>query len=545
MQKQEIPFVPAKTGYIISKQQTIAVAPRGGKYVPMATPPKDNRLTTPKQAEEQADTCPIPPVPPGRALALPPDLCRRYGLAPHTPLRLVPTRNGILIVPLTPAFQSEEARREVDAWQLGNTRATTLIPCETDAPGTAYGALLNIIRFLDSPDPQLRADALYAVISQGASAIQPLLHASRQGSADFRWAVAEALGEIEGDEAVPELIIALAEPSDDIRQHAARALARQEDPRSVEPFIALLRDPNPTLRLVAAESLGVLADLRGVEPLLGALEDDIDAVRREAADALLRIRDARVMDSYRFALHHAGESARQVIVRLLGSLQLEAGLSLLIQSLGDPAERVRAEAANALGRLGDERAVEPLLLIAEQDTRHVRMFAMQALSRFGDADTLCRRLIASKTLTPAERLRVLRFLQRATHYEFQATARYLLSDVGGYCVELAEEDEEPAVRIGAREIVAALSGETLLRGSRPETDAMKQHLLRPASGRERKGQDGAATLLRPHSDHISGLPPNAPIPAANESVNSIVNDHTIVVIRVKTPNRLARLLRRK
>ena len=157
-----------------------------------------------------------------------------------------------------------------------------------------------------------------------------------------------------------------------------------------------------------------------------------------------------------------------MIVRLLGALRLEAGLSLLIQSLGDPAERVRAEAANALGRLGDERAVEPLLLLAEQDTRLVRMFAMQALSRFGDGDTLCRRLIASKTLTAGERLRVLRFLQRATHYEYQATVRYLLSDVRGYCVELAEEDEKPAVRIGAQEILAALSGKRCCAAATPK-----------------------------------------------------------------------------
>jgi HEAT repeat protein len=506
---------------------------------------KDQPSTDPKQLDEQASIGPAMPVSPSRALTLPPDLCQRYGLMPHTPLRLVPTRNGILIVPLSPAFQSEDVRREVDAWQLGNTRATTLLPPETDASGTAYGVLLNIIRFLDSPDPHLRADALHAVVSQGASAVQPLLHASRQGSADFQWAVAEALGEIEGAEAVPQLIIALTEPSDDIRQHAARALARQEDPRSVEPFITLLRDLNPTLRLVAAESLGVLADLRGVEPLLGALEDGVDAVRREAADALLRIRDTRVINSYQFALHHASEPARQEIVRLLGALQLEAGLSLLIQSLGDPAERVRAEAANALGRLGDERAVEPLLLIAEQDTRLVRIFAMKALSRFGDGDTLCRRLIASKTLTPAERLRVLRFLQRATHYEYQATVRYLLSDVRGYCVELAEEDEEPSVRIGAREILAVLSGETLLRGSHPETDTLKQHLLRPTSGTEQEAGDGVDTLLRPHSVRIPAPSPNTPIPVTNENVSEIVNDHAVVAIRVKTPNRLARLLRRK
>ena len=167
---------------------------------------------------------------------------------------------------------------------------------------------------------------------------------------------------------------------------------------------------------------------------------------------------------------------------------------------------------------------------------------MQALSRFGDGDTLCRRLIASKTLTPAERLRVLRFLQRATYYEFQATVRYLLSDLRGYCVELAEEDEEPAVRIGARAILVALSGETLLRGSRPETDTLKQHLLRPASGTRREIDNGAEVLLRPHG--VNRADENA-YENTNENLSEIVNDHAVVVIRVKTPNRLTRLLRRK
>lgn len=40
-------------------------------------------------------------VQPGGAIALPPQICQRYGLTANTAVRLVETASGILVVPLT------------------------------------------------------------------------------------------------------------------------------------------------------------------------------------------------------------------------------------------------------------------------------------------------------------------------------------------------------------------------------------------------------------------------------------------------------------
>ena len=55
----------------------------------------------------------------GRAgeLTLPTDVQERCGMLPETPVRLIETRNGILLVPLTSAPMSAELAGELQEWQ--------------------------------------------------------------------------------------------------------------------------------------------------------------------------------------------------------------------------------------------------------------------------------------------------------------------------------------------------------------------------------------------------------------------------------------------
>ncbi len=50
-------------------------------------------------------------------MVLPGQLRDRYGLCANRQVRIVETRGGILLVPLTDAPMSEELRRELDEWQ--------------------------------------------------------------------------------------------------------------------------------------------------------------------------------------------------------------------------------------------------------------------------------------------------------------------------------------------------------------------------------------------------------------------------------------------
>ena len=50
-------------------------------------------------------------------LALPPDLQERCGMLPETSVRVIETRNGLLLVPLTDAPMSAELAEELEEWQ--------------------------------------------------------------------------------------------------------------------------------------------------------------------------------------------------------------------------------------------------------------------------------------------------------------------------------------------------------------------------------------------------------------------------------------------
>lgn len=50
-------------------------------------------------------------------ITLPEDVLDRYRLDEETPLRIIETRNGILLVPLTDEPMTAELRNELEAWQ--------------------------------------------------------------------------------------------------------------------------------------------------------------------------------------------------------------------------------------------------------------------------------------------------------------------------------------------------------------------------------------------------------------------------------------------
>ena len=50
-------------------------------------------------------------------ITLPPDIQERSGLRPETAVRVIETRSGILLVPLTDALMSAELTQELQEWQ--------------------------------------------------------------------------------------------------------------------------------------------------------------------------------------------------------------------------------------------------------------------------------------------------------------------------------------------------------------------------------------------------------------------------------------------
>jgi bifunctional DNA-binding transcriptional regulator/antitoxin component of YhaV-PrlF toxin-antitoxin module len=56
-------------------------------------------------------------VEPGGKIMLPDELRQRYGFREETSVRVIETRNGVLLIPLTDTPMSPELSREIDEWQ--------------------------------------------------------------------------------------------------------------------------------------------------------------------------------------------------------------------------------------------------------------------------------------------------------------------------------------------------------------------------------------------------------------------------------------------
>ncbi len=65
-------------------------------------------------------------------IALPSQIRDRYGLKPETPVRIVETRGGILLVPITDAPISAELAKELEEWQSLSVESWSQFPYEDE-----------------------------------------------------------------------------------------------------------------------------------------------------------------------------------------------------------------------------------------------------------------------------------------------------------------------------------------------------------------------------------------------------------------------------
>lgn len=66
----------------------------------------------------------------GGKITLPETVRDRYGLAEDTPLRIIQTRTGILLVPITSEPMKEELRSELEEWQSLGAESLEPFPYE-------------------------------------------------------------------------------------------------------------------------------------------------------------------------------------------------------------------------------------------------------------------------------------------------------------------------------------------------------------------------------------------------------------------------------
>jgi len=69
---------------------------------------------------------------PGGELTLPATLCERYGMTPEVPIRVIETRSGLLLIPLTRAPMDAELAKELADWQQLSSTVWDAFPFEED-----------------------------------------------------------------------------------------------------------------------------------------------------------------------------------------------------------------------------------------------------------------------------------------------------------------------------------------------------------------------------------------------------------------------------
>lgn len=71
---------------------------------------------------------------PSGEIALPAEMRARHGFTPQTPIRVIETRSGVLLVPLTEMPMDPELSRELAEWQALSATTWEMFPYDDDQP---------------------------------------------------------------------------------------------------------------------------------------------------------------------------------------------------------------------------------------------------------------------------------------------------------------------------------------------------------------------------------------------------------------------------
>jgi len=68
----------------------------------------------------------------GGKVTLPDSVQTRYGFEPDTPVRLIETQSGVLLIPLTDEPMGEALKAELEEWQALGAESVEMFPFEDE-----------------------------------------------------------------------------------------------------------------------------------------------------------------------------------------------------------------------------------------------------------------------------------------------------------------------------------------------------------------------------------------------------------------------------
>ena len=277
-----------------------------------------------------------------------------------------------------------------------------------------------IITYLESPNTVLRSEALYAMQGRSQPAIKtavcdflkneedasllatgikvigsfksaefiPLLRAFLNFADErVRANAVEALGDIETPETIEMLKVLVSDRNNRVRANALKALWQRGVRFGLNTLPEELRSPNTRKRASVAYILGEIQEERSLDLLVGLLNDISPTVRNRAVLSIGKIGSARVISQLVDAFLHEDENhIRDAIVKISLELNQDLALARLTEKFtNEENPRIRAMIIKSLGRAANQKAVVLLAKALRDTDPRVRANAVESLGQLKEA----------------------------------------------------------------------------------------------------------------------------------------------------------------
>ncbi len=217
-----------------------------------------------------------------------------------------------------------------------------------------------------------------------ASDIGLLLNHAKRGNAAFG-----ALIGLQGDAIAQDFIKNLGEIDSSKQQVLIEVMGERGDAEFSVALFDMLNGNDSSMCLVALKGLRRIGDEEALLKLIDMLSDDLGSSSyRNAVETCVAVISTRLADengSSRFVtaeIKQSSDLGKASLMRILGRLQDESSLSVLVKFTQDSDPDVKDAAVRALARWPHESAIEPLIAVAEssKDLR-LNVLALRGVAR--------------------------------------------------------------------------------------------------------------------------------------------------------------------
>lgn len=242
-------------------------------------------------------------------------------------------------------------------------------------------------------DGDIRVSAAIALGKiKSEAAVQPLIDLLKDENENVRWSAVVALGDIKSETAVQPLIDKLNDEDEHVRSEAIRALESFKSETAVRQLINALNNESKNVRKGTAAVLGVIESELSITPLINLLKDENEDVRLSAAYSLCNFESKHAMQllinvmidenepesmresllktfmllsSYPQSRVGQSETMVQLFTNVMENENEGVGSEIIVKLLGnvmtDKDKHVRLSVVEVLGNIESETAMQLLI----------------------------------------------------------------------------------------------------------------------------------------------------------------------------------------